>query len=155
MGKDTKFVEDDLLLKGFKKNADGRWSKPGASVVDVRRIAQSKPEKRKSKYGVSPVEERTHKGTVYMSKAEMQYRKYLDTKILIGEVISYSEQVPFQVVVNDKNICVYKLDFEVKYKDRIEYVDVKGVKTAIYSLKKKLVEAQFGIKITEIKKEDF
>lgn len=155
MGKDTKFAEDDLLQKGFKQNADGSWSKQGASVVDVRRIAQAKPEKRKSKYGVSPVSERTHEGTVYMSKAEMQYRKYLDTKVLAKEVLSYKEQVPFQVVVNEKNICVYKLDFEVKYTDRIEYVDVKGVKTALYSLKKKLVEALFGIKITEIKKEDF
>ncbi|MBU6390533.1 DUF1064 domain-containing protein, partial [Patescibacteria group bacterium] len=32
---------------------------------------------------------------------------------------------------------------------REEIVDVKGMKTAVYRLKKKLVEAQYGIKIIE------
>ena len=38
---------------------------------------------------------------------------------------------------------------------RIEYVDVKGVKTDIYRIKKKLVEALYSIKIKEVKKGEF
>jgi len=150
-----RFDELDLLAKGFKKNDDGSFSKPGASIADVRMIQSQKPKKRVSKYGVSNPAQRTHEGTTYMSKLEMNYRKYLDLKIKAEEVISYTEQVPFQIVLNEKKICVYKLDFQVHYPDRIEYVDCKGVKTSLYSLKKKLVEAMFGIVITEIKRGDF
>lgn len=94
-----------------------------------------------------------------MSKLEMLYRKNLDykAKVLAGNerVLNIEEQVPFKIVVNNHKICTYKLDFKVTYKDRIEFIDVKGVRTAIYSLKKKLVEAVYGIKIKEVTSKDF
>lgn len=112
-----------------------------------------------NKYRVSKKSDRTYNGTVYMSKLEMLYRKHLDLKMKVNDererVISYQEQVPFKIVVNGFKICVYKLDFEVKYADRVEYIDIKGVRTSVYIIKKKLVEALFGIKITEITKGDF
>lgn len=115
---------------------------------------------RRSKYGVSAKSDRTLNGKVYMSKLEMNYRKHLG--MLRGatlpkeKVIKIDEQVPFEIVVNGKKICTYFLDFKVIYGDlRIEYVDVKGVKTDIYRLKKKLVEACYPINIREIKKGDF
>ena len=52
-------------------------------------------------------------------------------------------------------ISKYLLDFEVQYPDRVEYVDCKGMKTAIYSLKKKCVQAYYGIKIKEVYDKDF
>lgn len=160
MGKDKKFAENDLVLKGFKQNPDGTWSKPGASMEDVRRIAQGKPEKRKSKYGVSDASERTHEGTTYMSKLEMNYRKHLDLLMTAeracDRVFSYKEQVPYEIKVNGKKICNYILDFEVKRLGNVtEYIDVKGISTPVYKLKKKLIEALYNIKITEIKRGDF
>lgn len=111
---------------------------------------------KRNKYGVSPKSERTYKGTVYASKLEMQYRQHLDLKIKANLVKSYTEQVPFRIVINERKICVYKLDFEVHYTDgRVEYIDVKGVLTAIYRLKKKLVEAMFGVTIKEVTRKDF
>ena len=111
---------------------------------------------KRNKYGVSPKSERTYKGTVYASKLGMQYRQHLDLKIKANLVKSYTEQVPFRIVINERKICVYKLDFEVHYTDgRVEYIDVKGVLTAIYRLKKKLVEAMFGVTIKEVTRKDF
>jgi uncharacterized protein YlaN (UPF0358 family) len=114
---------------------------------------------KRTKYGVSIVSERTHKGKVYMSKLEMQYAKHLGLLQKAkgkDKVVFVSEQVPFPCVVNGKKICTYLLDFKVEYADgRIEYVDVKGMKTAIYNLKKKLVEALYSIKIKEVYKGDF
>lgn len=53
--------------------------------------------------------------------------------------------------MNGKKICKYIADFRVTYADgRIEVVDVKGVRTGVYRLKKKLVEAQYGIIIIEV-----
>lgn len=63
-------------------------------------------------------------------------------------------QPVFNIEVNGKKICKYIADF--KYYDTklgttiIE--DAKGMKTDVYKLKKKLVEALYNIKIIEITK---
>lgn len=112
--------------------------------------------KRISKYGVSKKEDRTFEGKVYASKLEMNYRKYLDSQKSKGEVQNYEEQVPFTIFINNKKICTYRLDFEVVYKDgSVKYIDTKGVKTSIYRLKKKMVEAYFDIEITEVEAKTF
>jgi len=129
------------------------------------KIGLKKP-KRVSKYGVAPKKERTYKGVVYMSKLEMDYRKRLEllqkAKYVKDRVVSIEEQVPFPCTIQNiktgtyQLICKYVLDFKVTYEDgRVEYVDVKGVKTSIYALKKKLVEALYGIKIKEVRKGEF
>ena len=70
------------------------------------------------------------------------------------KVVKIEKQVRYDVIVNDEKICFYKLDFKVTYKDRIEYIDVKGLRRGcayqMFKLKKKLVEALYGIKITEV-----
>ena len=66
-------------------------------------------------------------------------------------VVEWVPQMPFQVILNEKKICKYIADFKVTYADgRVEIVDVKGVRTDVYRLKKKLVEAQYGITIVEV-----
>ena len=96
-----------------------------------------------------------YNGYEYMSKKEANYAERLDqlkhAKLPSERVISYKNQVPFQIELNSKKICKYIADFKVLYQDgHIEIVDVKGVRTQVYSLKKKLVEAQYGIKIIEV-----
>lgn len=115
-------------------------------------IYSSRKYSNRSKYGNKKTE---YNGFLFDSKKEAGYCCTLDMlkKAIDKEdkVISYEKQVPFQVVLNDKKICKYYADFKVTYGDgRIEIVDVKGVKTSIYRLKKKLVEAQYGIKIVEV-----
>lgn len=92
-------------------------------------------------------------GIVFDSKAEA--RRYSELKMLerLGEIQSLELQPAFKVTINGKNICTYKADFAY-FTDRERVVeDVKGFKTPIYRLKKKLVEASFpGTKITEISK---
>ena len=70
-----------------------------------------------------------------------------------SNLIAYLELQPkFKITVKDKFICHYSADFA--YKDvqsgNIVYEDVKGFKTPVYRLKKKLTEALYNIKITEI-----
>lgn len=107
---------------------------------------------KKSKYGNLKTE---YNGTVFMSKKEANYAKELDfckkSHDKSSRVVSYEMQVPYQIILNGIKICKYLADFKVLYADdRIEIVDVKGVKTQTYRLKKKLVEAQYGIKIIEV-----
>ena len=115
---------------------------------------------KRSKYGVSPKNERTYNGKLYMSKLECNYRKHLDLLIRASNpkerVVKIEEQVVYEIVVNHKKICKYLLDFRVTYGDgRVECVDTKGVLTAIYRLKKKLLLATLGIEIKEVKRNEF
>ena len=54
----------------------------------------------------------------------------------------------------DRGVCVghYIADFRYREGPRgiLRIEDVKGVKTAVYKLKKRMVEAQYGIQITEV-----
>lgn len=116
--------------------------------------------KKRSKFNIGDKSERTLSGVTYMSKLEMNYRKHLNllTKAteLKNRVINIEEQVPFECIVNGKKICKYLLDFRVTYGNGVvELVDTKGMITPIYRIKKKLVEALFEIKITEVKKGEF
>lgn len=102
---------------------------------------------RRNKYNATKT---VYNGIKYDSKKEAAYAKELDLLLNYGEVLEIERQVPFVITINEKKICTYKLDFKVTYADRIEYVDVKGFKTSIYRLKKKMVEAYYGIEITEV-----
>lgn len=92
-------------------------------------------------------------GYVFDSKAEAN--RYSELKLMeLADEISYLELQPkFPIVVNGKKIATYIADFRYFYcgtKQVIE--DVKGVKTPVYRLKKKLVEAIYGVTITEVVK---
>lgn len=94
-------------------------------------------------------------GKTYMSKKEADYAQSLDilknAANKADRVVSYETQVPYPIVLNGKKICKYLADFKVLYADgRVEVIDVKGFRTATYRLKKKLVEAVYGIIIKEV-----
>lgn len=105
---------------------------------------------RKNKYNARKTE---YNGCTYDSKKEAGYAKKLDLlKMANGKdkVLSIERQVPYEMIVNDIKICTYRLDFKVTYPDRVEHVDVKGMITAIYKLKKKLMKALHDIDIIEV-----
>ena len=90
-------------------------------------------------------------GYVFASKAEANRYSQLKLMEMAGE-ISYLELQPkFPIVVNGVKICTYIADFRYLYCGTNQIIeDVKGMKTPVYKLKKRLVEALYGITITEI-----
>ena len=91
-------------------------------------------------------------GITFDSQAE--HRRYCELRLLqqAGQIANLQVHVPYQIVLNDVKIARYVADFV--YDDletgqrRIE--DVKGMRTDVYKLKKKLVEAQYGVEIYEV-----
>lgn len=96
-------------------------------------------------------------GITFDSKREAKHygflklqKKAINPKDRVSEI---KRQVRFNIVINGKHICYYKLDFMVIYADgHIEYHDPKnphrkGAAYSYFNLKKKLVEAQHGITI--------
>lgn len=93
----------------------------------------------------------TYNGRLYDSKKEAARAEELDMLTRADDgVLSWVPQPEFELVVNDVLIGKYIADFSVQWKDgSVTYEDVKGVRTPLYKLKKKLVEALYGITITE------
>lgn len=104
----------------------------------------------RSKYGAEAVVE---DGWRFDSKAEaIRYRELL-LRGRAGEIADLELQPVFLIVVNGIRIATYRADFA--YRDlqaggAFVVEDVKGVRTPVYRLKKRLVEALHGIVIREI-----
>jgi len=101
-----------------------------------------------SKYRAIPVE---IDGIRFASQAEG--RRYAQLKMLekAGLISRLELQPSFKCVIDNKLVCTYRADFSYFDKSSRVVEDVKGMKTPVYRLKKKLVEALYpGVKITEV-----
>ena len=90
-------------------------------------------------------------GITFDSKAEA--KRYMELKLLerAGEIENLTLQPKFDCVIDGKKVCSYRADFSYFTREKRVVEDVKGYKTSVYKLKKKLVEALFaGVTITEI-----
>lgn len=83
-----------------------------------------------------------YKDKKYDSTLESKYAQDLDWRIDAGEVERWERQVKLDLTVNGVHITNYFIDFKVYYPDgSVEYVEVKGVKTAAFIIKWKLLLA--------------
>lgn len=106
---------------------------------------------RRSKYGNAPTE---YRGRVFHSKKEAAHAATLDLLKKAAtpkeRVVKVEYQVPIHLDIGAVHVADYIADFVVEYGDgRKEVQDVKGFRTDIYKLKKKLVFALHGVKIIE------
>lgn len=87
----------------------------------------------------------------FMSKREAE--RYQQLKILQAakHIKDLTLQPIFPIVLNGHKICKVIMDFEYYENDRRIVEDVKGKDNAMSKLKRKLVEAIYGIKITVTK----
>jgi len=69
-----------------------------------------------------------------------------------GQIRDLRLQPRFKIEVNGIKICEYRADFIYTDAETGERIieDVKGMKTQVYRLKKKLVEVVHGVDITEV-----
>lgn len=85
----------------------------------------------------------------YDSKKE--YYRSVQLKLLQkqGLIKGLQEQVSYPIVINGIKICSYIADFKYIENGKEIVEDCKGFLTPIYKLKKKLMEAVWGIEILE------
>lgn len=83
----------------------------------------------------------------FSSKKEARRYSELLVAQKSGELIFFLRQVPFHLQSGVR----YVVDFVEFWKNgEVLFVDVKGMKTPMYKVKKKLVESEFPITITEV-----
>jgi len=88
-----------------------------------------------------------YSGIKFASKKER--KRYLELQLLkqAGDVLFFLFQVPIRFSGGIKYICDYQIFWS---NGEVTFEDVKGVRTSMYKLKKKLVETKYPIKITEV-----
>jgi hypothetical protein len=87
-------------------------------------------------------------GVKFASKAERTYYDKLEILKKAGEVLFFLTQVPIRLPGGTKYVC----DFVVFYTDGlVRFVDVKGIETDSFKIKKREVEAIYPLEI-EIEK---
>lgn len=106
------------------------------------------PQGKASKYGNRRTE---YNGRWFASRKEANRAAELDLLVRAGVVTKWEPQPRFPIQHKGVAVCTYVGDFEVTYPDgRVEVEDVKGFKTDVYKIKKKLVKAHYGIDIKEV-----
>lgn len=87
-------------------------------------------------------------GRTYDSKAEARYAEKLALLKASGDVLFWLEQVPFILLG-----CKYRVDFQVFWAGgSVEFVEVKGMETAIWKLKmKQMTELYPMVEVTVVK----
>lgn len=103
--------------------------------------------KRRSKYGNVQV---TFDGKRFDSKKEGMRYVLLKDMVRHGEIEELELQPRFDIFINQIKICTYVADFRYRLDGERIVEDVKGMRTQVYKLKKKMVEAFYGFEITEI-----
>ena len=88
-------------------------------------------------------------GYIFDSKAEARRYEYLKIMEAAGQITDLELQPKYPLLVNGKKVATYIADFRYKMAGRIYVEDVKGMKTAVYNLKKKMMKAQYNIEIYE------
>ena len=97
-----------------------------------------------------------YKGIDFDSRKEMYRYIELSSMLKKGTIIDLLIQAKMKVEINKKHICYLILDFVYTDKDGhthhedVKAFDIKEKKfltTPVFNLKKKMVEAYFGIKI--------
>jgi len=103
----------------------------------------------RSKYGAIKTEV---DGITFHSRKEAARYQELILRQKAGEITDLELQVSFPCAVNGKIICKYIADFwYYDLQENCQVIeDVKGFKTPVYKIKKKLVESIYDLKITEV-----
>jgi Protein of unknown function (DUF1064) len=118
--------------------------------------ARRAAEPRRHKYGARPARAgERFDGLAFASQEEARQYDLLRLRERAGEIVAGSirTQVVFSIEINGVHVCDYIADFvcrETAAPDIDVVIDAKGVATAVYCLKKKLMKACHGVDIVEV-----
>jgi hypothetical protein len=125
-----------------------------SDTIDASEWVEMWEKKKPSKYK-NRIATRIIDGKEVKFHSEMEARRYDQLAQLQNEgVIDRLRLQPrYKLALSGVQICTYVADFAyLDFERRLFIVeDVKGVKTEAYRLKKKMMKAQYGIDIQEVK----
>lgn len=87
----------------------------------------------------------------FASKAEAHRYRQLKLLLAGGKITDLEMQKRYKITVNGQLICTYVSDFDYVENGQKVTEDVKGMRTSVYKIKRKLMMAVHGIDIRESK----
>lgn len=90
-------------------------------------------------------------GFVFDSKREAERYQVLLVRGRVGHLTNLELQPSYPLIVAGVTVGTYRADFAYDTGGCHVVEDVKGMRTPVYRLKKKIVEALYGFKIQEIR----
>ncbi len=107
---------------------------------------------RAHKFGVSAAVDRTEDGLVFDSKLEAgAYRLLTNWNVPFDRQVEFELESKFEFEGRIYRAVKYVADFVLDPKGKRLVVDVKGFRTKMYQLKKKLLLKKYSVQIQEIK----
>jgi len=83
-----------------------------------------------------------YNGYIYDSAFEADYARELDLRLNAKDIKAWKRQFKVSIDINDIHICNYYVDFEIEHNDgSFELIEVKGMETDVWRMKRKLLEA--------------
>lgn len=80
-------------------------------------------------------------GIRFSSKKEARYYGTLKLRVAAGEVVTFLRQVPFHLPGGVRYVCDF---LEFRADGSVHFVDTKGMETAEFKAKKRMVEALYA-----------
>jgi hypothetical protein len=123
-------------------------SKPGkvSGLAALFKATKAATPAKRSKYRNIP----TRVGDIlFPSKKEAARYEVLLLLQKAGKIRHLARQTPYPFRVQGVLVCTYYADFEYWEDGDIVVEDVKGIRTGVYIIKRKLMQALYGIKIRE------
>ncbi|MDX1158429.1 DUF1064 domain-containing protein [Sinorhizobium medicae] len=120
------------------------------SAAEFRANREADVTERPSKYRNKKT---TVDGVKFDSKREAEFYSSLKQLERAGQVYEVELQKPYALTVNGQLVCTYKADFAfydaIQKRNRV--VDIKGVATRDFNIKRKLMRAIYGIDVEVIR----
>lgn len=123
---------------------------PATNIKDLPRLRAAARKGRKNKYNAIRT---IVDGVKFDSKKEAECWQFLKARLRAGEIQNLERQVKYALFAHSDRgpvqLCTYVADFRYydKAKCRTVIADAKGVKTATFRLKAKLMKANYGIEV--------
>ena len=90
-------------------------------------------------------------GITFASKREARYYQIYSRLQELGQIKNLQLQTSIPFLINGKKMFTYKPDFEFDDDKGHHIIDVKGFETKEFKIKKKIIEAYYGIEIEVVK----
>lgn len=117
------------------------------AAAEVRHLMQ-KPVARRNKYSAQAIEA---DGYRFASLRERDAYFDLKMRLRAGDITDLELQPRYPLVVNGIAVATYVADFRFRERDgQLKVLDAKGVKTAVYRIKRKLMQAVHGVTVEEV-----
>lgn len=110
------------------------------------------PVRHTHRFGKYNAKRTTLDGITFASAREATYYSDLKLRERAGEITHLTLQPKFPITINGEKVCTYIADFSFFEGNRRRVLDVKGVMTPMFKLKRRLVHAVYpGVEIEVVK----